>query len=283
MNILITGTSTGFGKLMVDTLAQAGHNVVATMRGVNGRNAEAAAELSAKENVSVEEVDVTDQASIDRAVDATLQRHGRVDVLVNNAGVFGNGLLEAYSVDRVQQLFDINVYGPLRMNKAVLPSMRANGDGLIINISSTLGVFTIPLAVPYCASKHALEGFVRGSYPELIQVGVENILLEPGAFPTELSQKAGINADQQEVIDSYNGLQDQMNAFADEVMTRTITTHMPNPQDVADRTLELIQMEKGTRPQRNFVDPIGQPELLTRVENEFGSLENEWKANYGFG
>jgi NAD(P)-dependent dehydrogenase (short-subunit alcohol dehydrogenase family) len=112
--IFITGTSTGFGKLMTITLSAAGHTVVAGMRSTTGKNAAVARELAALARVDVVELDVTGDESVQGAVDQTLRKHGRIDVLVNNAGMSGFGLVEAYSLDQVRQMFEVNFYGVLR-------------------------------------------------------------------------------------------------------------------------------------------------------------------------
>lgn len=122
--IFITGTSTGFGKLTALTLADAGHSVIAGMRNTNDKNAAAAKELGAVKNIEVVDIDVTDDASVNKAVEKVITKYGKIDVLINNAAVSGFGLLEGYSIDQVRKMFDVNVYSVLRMYQAVLPSMR---------------------------------------------------------------------------------------------------------------------------------------------------------------
>ncbi len=264
--ILITGTSTGFGKLMALQLAEQGHQVIASMRGINGKNAEVAAELASNDHITVKEIDVTKQETINKAVQESIEQFGKIDVLVNNAGVYGGGLQEAYSMEQVHWLFDVNVYGPLRMNQAVLPHMRERKDGLVINISSLIGLSAMPMASIYCATKFALEGLVEGSYPELLPIGVENVLVEPGLFPTEILQKQGVNADLPEVVASYGGLSEQMGAQIGQNMMALIEQKQPNPQSIADKVVELIHMEKGTRPMRNIVCTLCGPELCRSFE-----------------
>jgi NADP-dependent 3-hydroxy acid dehydrogenase YdfG len=147
--ILITGTSTGFGKLMTITLAAAGHTVIAGMRGTTGKNATVARELAALPNVDVVELDVTSDESVQQAVVYALAKYGRIDVLVNNAGVTGFGLVEAYSLDRVREMFEVNFYGVLRTYQAVLPTMRQAKRGLVINLTTGASGFSLPFMVPY--------------------------------------------------------------------------------------------------------------------------------------
>jgi NAD(P)-dependent dehydrogenase (short-subunit alcohol dehydrogenase family) len=142
--ILVTGSSSGFGALIVRTLARKGHHVFASMRAMSSRNAGAAAELSAwaqSEGVRLDvvEMDVTSETSVQTCVDDVLARAGRIDVVVNNAGASASGPIEAFSEVQVEALYSLNVFGPWRVNKAVLPSMRQQRSGLLLHISSTLG------------------------------------------------------------------------------------------------------------------------------------------------
>ena len=128
--VLITGTSTGFGKLSAITLAKAGHTVIAAMRGTTGKNAAVAQELAALPNIHVVEMDITSDTSVQNAIQQTLAQHGKIDVLVNNAAVTGYGVLEAYSLNQVREMLDVNLFSVLRTYQAVLPSMREKKNGL---------------------------------------------------------------------------------------------------------------------------------------------------------
>lgn len=282
--VLITGTSSGFGEKIVKTLVEDNQefHIIATMRGKDDKNKESAQELAKYPNVLVKELDVVNQASINSTAHEVLSEYGKIDILINNAGVYGGGLLEAHSINQVQKLFDVNVYGPLRLMKAILPAMRKEKRGLIINISSMLGFFSIPMNAVYCASKFALEGFVTGSYDELIQKGVENVLVEPGAYPTELFQKQGIIADENAITESYDGLAEQMTAYATSAVGRVMAEKQPNPQAVADKVVELIKMEKNTRPLRNPIDQISGEEFSHKVTRQLAALAQEQMKAYGF-
>lgn len=281
--ILITGASSGFGRLLTEHLsAQSKYNIVASMRNTDSANAAVKSQLEKLRGVDVVELDVIDEQQVNETVAKTLQKYESVDILINNAGVFGGGLLEAHSINQVQKLFDINVYAPLRLMKAVLPSMRTKQDGLIINVSSMLGFFSVPLNAVYCASKFALEALVTGSYTELIQTGVENILIEPGSFPTELYQKPGVKADLAEVTISYNGLAEQMSEYANNAVYQAILENKPNPQAVVEKIIELIAMEKGTRPLRNPIDQISGEAFSQKVVNDLATLTHTQMKAYGF-
>src|SRR6266446_5149742 len=142
--ILITGTSSGFGRDTAETLRRAGHTVYASMRGVQGKNREAAEALR-KLGIRTVELDVSDDTSVEAGVKTVLTEAGKIDVLVNNAGIASAGVTEAFTTEQAKAIFDTNVIGLLRVTRAVLPSMRRQRDGLIINIGSILGRVTFPL------------------------------------------------------------------------------------------------------------------------------------------
>ncbi|WP_013587553.1 SDR family NAD(P)-dependent oxidoreductase, partial [Paraburkholderia phenoliruptrix] len=155
-NILITGASSGFGRDTAQTLARAGHRVFASMRDSAGRNQPHADTLRAG-GLHVIELDVTDDASVERGVALVLQNAGRLDVLINNAGIGSAGVSEAFTTRQVQALFDVNVFGIQRTLRAVLPAFRKQGEGLVVNIGSILGRVTFPFFGLYGASKFAIE------------------------------------------------------------------------------------------------------------------------------
>lgn len=281
--ILITGAGSGFGKLLTEQLSKKGnYTIFATLRNSNGQNLETRKELEKLPNVHIADLDVTSDDDVASVVKNIQEQYQAVDILINNAGVFGGGLLEAHSIEQVKNLFDVNVYGPLRLSNAVLPAMRKQGEGLIINLSSMLGFFSIPMNAVYCASKFALEALVTGSYSELIQKGVENILVEPGSFPTELYQKAGIKADLEDVTESYNGVAEQMTEYANATVYNAIQEKQPNPQAVVDKIISLIEMEKGTRPLRNPIDQISGEDFSSKVAENIAQLAKTQMEAYGF-
>src|SRR5229473_367577 len=164
--VLITGSSTGFGRLFTETLARKGHTVFATMRDLGGRNAKNASEirtLAQKDSLPIHvlELDVTDDASVARAVDAAVAKAGRIDVAINNAGYVVSGLAEAVTTEQAQRLMDTNFLGAVRVNRAVLPHMRRQRSGVLIHISSAAGRIIAPSMGFYCASKFALEAIVE--------------------------------------------------------------------------------------------------------------------------
>ena len=178
--ILITGASSGIGRDAARRFQSEGWNVVATMR-----TPENGAELGQLERTLVTRLDVTDPASIASAVAEAIERFGRIDVRVNNAGYGAYGPLEAFSMDGIRRQFDTNVIGLLAVTKAVLPHMRVQGQGTVVNISSIGGKMTFPLGALYHGTKFAVEGISEALHYELEPLGVRVKLVEPGAIATD--------------------------------------------------------------------------------------------------
>src|SRR5260221_334205 len=280
--VLITGTSTGFGKLTAITLSKVGHKVVAAMRGTNGKNQAAARELAAMPGIDVIEMDVTSDESVRAAVAQTLAKYGKIDVLVNNAGVSGFGLIEAYSLEQVRALFEVNFYGVLRTYQAVLPSMRAAKDGLIINLSTGASGFSMPFMTPYMASKFAMESLVEGFSHELSPYGIESVSIQSGVYPTEMNNgtKTGINADKEAIAAAYGDeATARFNAMGQSLFGKMAEFKM-NPQTIADGILLLIDKKKGSRPLRYPLDAVAQGTDQEFVDTR-AAIKTKWVSAYG--
>lgn len=275
--IFITGTSTGFGKLTAITLSKAGHTVIAGMRGTKGKNEAVARELAALPNIEVVDIDITDDASVSDAFTATLAKHGNIDVLINNAGVSGFGLLEAYSIEQIKNMFEINFYGVIRTYQAVLPAMRKAKSGLIINLTSGASGHTLPFMIPYLAAKFGVESITEGMQDELSDYGIENVSIQPGVYPTEMNSgaKTGILADKEAITAAYGDAAVQkFNAIGSGLFGKMAEFNM-DPQVIADGILKLVNMEKGTRPLRFPLDAIAQG-----TDQEFVDARAEIKARW---
>jgi NAD(P)-dependent dehydrogenase (short-subunit alcohol dehydrogenase family) len=168
---LITGATSGIGQAAALALAEAGYEVIGT-----GRNT---ARTATHDGVTFLDLDVSDDESVSGLVQRVIDRFGRIDVLINNAGVGSAGAAEESSVAQAQRVFDINVFGVMRMTKAVLPHMRAQGAGRIINVSSVLGFLPAPYGAVYAATKHAIEGYSESLDHEVREYGVRVLLVEP--------------------------------------------------------------------------------------------------------
>src|ERR1700747_2715390 len=192
--VLITGTSSGFGRLIAETLARKGFHIFATMRNTKTRNAAAARELEelAQQeslNLQVLELDVTQDSSVEQAVNEVVAKCGRIDVLVNNAGYGIMDLSETVTVAQAQRQLDVNFFGVLRMNRAGLPVMKRQGSGLLLHVSSGGGRLAIPGMGLYCASKFAMEALAETYRYELAALGIASGIIEAGAYVTPITKK----------------------------------------------------------------------------------------------
>lgn len=188
---LITGASSGFGLLTAVALAKQGYQVAATMRdpGKAGELLELARKEQVADAVIPLQLDVTDSDSIRQAVEEIMTRYGRIDLLVNNAGFAVGGYIEELSLEDWRQQMETNFFGVVAMTKAVLPQMRERGSGCIINVGSVSGRVGFPGYGPYAASKFAVEGYSESLRHEMSPYGVRVVLVEPGAFRTEIWSK----------------------------------------------------------------------------------------------
>src|SRR5260221_4641531 len=254
--ILITGASSGFGRDTAETLFRAGHTVYASMRRAQGKNREAAEALR-KLGIKTVELDVSDDASVEAGVKKVLAEAGKIDVLVNNAGIASVGVTEAFTAEQAKVIFDTNVIGLLRVTRAVLPSMRQKRDGLIINIGSILGRVTFPFLGIYGASKFAVEALTDSLRYEVSQLGVEVVEGQPSGYPTNffasIQTPAGI-----EVTDSYGEGGHIPDATFQTFTSRFEVKYAPNPHDVAEAIVKLVGQAKGSRAVRTVVGaPFG--------------------------
>ena len=195
---LVTGASSGFGLLTSIELAKAGFRVVAAMRDL-GRNkrldmAVAAAGVGTK--IDVRELDVTRFDAIPGFVDSVVSDYGRLDVLVNNAGFAVAGFAEDIKLDELRMQFETNFFGAVAMAKAVLPTMRRQGSGHIIQVSSIAGLHGSVTVSSYAASKHALEGWSESLRMEVNSLGIKVVLVEPGAFQTDICTRGAVMGEQ---------------------------------------------------------------------------------------
>jgi len=184
--VLITGCSTGIGRDLAQRLTQSGYTVVAT-----ARKTETLWDIQAALKLPL---DVTQTNSVNQAIAHTLQQFGRIDVLINNAGYTMLGALEEVSEEQTQQVFDVNVFGALRMIRAVVPHMREQRSGRIINISSIAGKLSTPVNGTYSATKFALEALSDALQMELAPFGIQVVLVEPGAIKTRFDATAQAHA-----------------------------------------------------------------------------------------
>lgn len=188
--VLITGASAGFGSASADHLVRLGHRVYGT-----SRHAEFPDAVGPRSSVQMIPMDVCDDDSVRHAVDFVHKQEGRIDVVVNNAGVGLAGAVEDTSIEEAKALFETNLFGVLRVCRAVLPLLRTQGSGLIVNVSSLAGLVTIPFQGFYSASKYALESMSDAMRMELRPFGIHVVLIEPGDFKTGFTESRSFAAE----------------------------------------------------------------------------------------
>ncbi|UVK49552.1 oxidoreductase (plasmid) [Mesorhizobium sp. AR07] len=229
---VVTGASSGIGRASAEALARAGFTVFGTSRRTVGNGPDGVTMLSC---------DVTDGDSVSALVSTVLAQTGRMDLLVNNAGVGLLGGAEESSVAQVQALFDVNLFGVIRMTNAVLPSMRQQGEGRIINIGSILGLVPSPYSAHYSAVKHALEGYSESLDHEVRAFNIRVSVIEPAYVRTVFDQN-GIEPDS--VLEEY----DQARAGV-EALLRDVMPKADRPEVVAD---VVVKAATDSRPRRRY-------------------------------
>jgi NAD(P)-dependent dehydrogenase (short-subunit alcohol dehydrogenase family) len=257
---------------MVQTLARQGYSVFAGVRGVAGKNAPAAEDLrqlAERERLPLQvvEIDVTDDASVQNAIATIIEAAGRIDVVVNNAGVSYSGPLEAFTSPQILQQFETNVFSVLRVNRAVLPQMRQQASGLLLQIGSIAGRLALPYLGLYGATKFTLEGLTASYREELAPFGIDAAIIEPGTFPTSIAANRQVAGD----TERFALYQTRMDAFMASFYAENRSSTPPDPQMVADAVAQVIALPRGERPLQTVVATAAQrraPEAVNEVVDQ---------------
>jgi NAD(P)-dependent dehydrogenase (short-subunit alcohol dehydrogenase family) len=259
--ILVTGASSGFGAMTVRTLADAGHLVYAGIRDTAGRNQAAVDDAAAyAKDKSVQlrtvELDVSDQQSVDAGIARILADTGRIDVVVHNAGHMVLGPAEAFTPEQMIEVYDTNVISTHRVNRAVLPHLRAQGDGLLVWVGSTsTRGGTPPYLAPYFAAKAAEDSLAVSYAAELARFGIDTTIVVPGSFTTGTNHFAhaghpadGTTAEAYET--RYAGLMDEVSK-----RLAALAPADADPGEVARQIARVVDLPRGQRPFRVHIDP----------------------------
>jgi NAD(P)-dependent dehydrogenase (short-subunit alcohol dehydrogenase family) len=261
-SIVITGASSGFGALAARALARAGHQVYAGMRDTAGRNApqvKEAGRFAAEQKVDLRaiEMDVSSQPSVDQAIERILAEAGRLDVVVHNAGHMSFGPAECFTPEQFAELYDVNVLSAQRVNRAALPSMRKQRQGLLLWVSSSSSAGgTPPFLSPYFAAKAAMDSLAVQYARELTRWGIETSIVVPGAFTSGTNHfaHAGHPADAARLAEYEAG---PTKGLGEEIQ-KAFGAIVPPDADVsavADAIVKIVDAPFGKRPFRVHIDP----------------------------
>jgi NAD(P)-dependent dehydrogenase (short-subunit alcohol dehydrogenase family) len=258
--VLVTGGSTGIGRLTAEALARHGHRVYAGMRDIDGRNASAAAtiaKLSQEENVAITavELDVCAQDSADAAVASVLADAERLDVVVHNAGHMSLGYTEAFTAEDFARQYDVNTIGAHRVNRAALPHLRAQGHGVLVYVGSTTSVSLPPFMTPYVAAKTALDALAQTTSYEVSQFGVETVIVMPGAFTRGTAHFSNASAASDSARSAaYASLDRHVERYGQATQNLFAPGDDPDPETVAVEITRVLELPHGGKPLRTVVD-----------------------------
>lgn len=272
--LLITGASSGFGRLTAEKLAASGHKVFAGFRSIAARK-QVAGEFRAK-GIELVELNVTDQSSVDNAVSEVLEKSdGKLDIVINNAGLAAAGISETFTAEQMRDLFEVNVFGIQRVLRATLPTLRAQHSGLVINVGSILGRVTLPFFGLYGASKQAIEALTDSYRYELSHSGVDVVLVQPSAYPTNMYAAAQQPIDPNRA-DEYGDVAQIPGKILQIFVDLFQGKDAPNPQDIANTIDKIIATPAGQRPDRIVVGlPFGSDTVNAAVYPiQNGLMEN---------
>ena len=279
--ILVTGASSGFGRMIATDLAAAGHTAYASMRGTAKKNAKTVADIAATAvdrgfDLRTIELDVQDDASIKAAVSEIMREHGRIDVIVHNAGHMVYGPLEAFTPEQLAELYDVNVVGTQRVNRAVLPHMRAAKAGLLVWTSSTSVMGGIPpLLGPYFAAKAGMDQLAVCYARELAPLGIETAIVVPGAYTKGTNHF--LNAGKPEDEERAKAYKQAWPADFAKRMQDALAATDPedsDPGEIGRAVVTIVDTPAGKRPFRTVIDPADDGSAVSfpvvdRVRAEF--------------
>lgn len=284
--VLVTGASSGIGHAIALALARNGHIVYASMRETEGKNAQRVArlrQLAKRENIALGtlELDVLSETGCRAAVDAVLGKEGRLDVVVNNAGMLMQGISESFSIDQVARIIDTNALSWLRVNRAVLPAMRRQGHGLLMYVGSTTARLHEPFLGPYVASKVAGDALAEIMGMEVGPFGIESVTLVPGAFTTGTEHFAHAQAPAYAaIVEQYGDLAARMATLGDKLNAIDAANGGAlTVEDVGSAACQVLSMPRGTRPSRVIID--GQQKGTEAIDAVYHMKQTAFLAQLG--
>lgn len=277
--VLVTGANGEFGQLITKTLLAAGHIVIASMRDIQARNNQQKKQLEAL-GAYVVDIDVTDEASVNKGVNQAFEYAQGLDVVINNAGLGCYGIQETFTDHDWQKIFDVNVFGVQRVNRAALPYFKANKEGLILHVSSLIGRMTLPYWGPYSASKWALEALAETYRIELSQFNIDSCIVEPGPYATSFFENLLAPSDNTRVVDASDQKQEAKEIYSNFSEFLSSCSEQ-NTKNVTHAILQLISMQTGKRPLRTIVDNSGIGEHIEGYNKHHEQLTSDVFHQFG--
>ncbi len=268
--ILITGASSGIGKATTEFFALNGWNVIATMRTIPKQSI-----FQDNPAIFSIELDVTSPATIEKAIAVSMKKFGKIDVLLNNAGYAQYGIFEALQDEKIRQQFEVNVFGTMNVTRAILPFMRQQGFGSIINITSGSGRFAVPLMSAYNASKFALEGFTESLSYELASQNITVKIIEPGSTSSNFHHRLEESTEGIKVPETYNSYVGTLNKKMEKVRSNT-ANNTSTPQEIAEAIYRATTDNTNTLRYvaGNDIEPIIKLRTETSEQEYIGFMRN---------
>lgn len=277
--ILVTGANGDFGQSIVRNLLSAGHTVIASMRDTEKRNQQHKKELESI-GAYVIEMDVTNDWSVERGIDLAIEYAQTLDGVVNNAGLACYGIQDEFSDHDWQKIFDVNVFGVQRINRAIIPHLKKNNQGFLLHVSSLIGRMILPYWGPYSASKWALEALAETYRVELAQFNIDSCIIEPGPYATSFFQN--LSQPQAPHKNSNSTTQSQQaDELYIELLSTLVSSTLQNSVNVATAIRQVIELPTGLRPLRTVVDSLGIGDHIARYNEHHEKLTYQVYQQFG--
>ncbi|PPK98938.1 SDR family NAD(P)-dependent oxidoreductase [Parapedobacter indicus] len=277
--ILITGSGSGYGKLIAKALSEEGHGVIATMEITDDKSREAADELRSTPNIEVINIDLNSEKSIAENVGKIIHKYGAIDILVNDAEVASMGLLEANSITQIKSIFDIGLFNVIRMIQAVLPDMRKNKSGTILNICCGPALFSLPFLIPQTLSKIGIIALSEGLQAELRHEGIDCFSVLVDGCLSESFNDNLVGADLPEVTETYEiASKKVLNKLKHSIYKLEPTEE--NRQRIVYDIINTFNMNNQTRMGQVIIDKNDDPIVRELLERRI-ELKNKWLEQIG--
>lgn len=277
--ILVTGANGDFGQLITKTLLAAGHVVIASMRDIHTRNSQQKRKLEAL-GAYVVDIDVTDNESVNRGINQAIDYAQGLDCVINNAGLGCYGIQDNFTDNDLQRIFDVNVFGVQRINRAVLTHFKENKQGILLHVSSLIGRMTLPYWGPYSASKWAVEALAETYRIELSQFNIDSCIVEPGPHATNFFENLLTPSGSTRNLDSCNQEQ-EANEIYNNLAKALASCSEQNAINIAHAILQLIEMPIGRRPLRTVVDSLGIGDHIEHYNSHLEQLTSDVFLQFG--